>query len=205
MPAAKPSTRHKNRKREAKHRERRAEAKVLNAKLMQEAAMSSAITTDFSLGTVGVSKDLLPVKPFKLDGTESYPHSLKELLDCGYQIIEWKGRYDFSLYLLPSPHREHRTPQTITDPKGMAYVYLAGRPESESYTTVINGATCAVERATEQMNFRSSQKGGRRGKFRATDAGVSSGTGHAVCPCRYHFPQSTNLIVPVETSHAENA
>ncbi|KAF9777255.1 hypothetical protein BJ322DRAFT_1115154 [Thelephora terrestris] len=60
----------------------------------------------------------------------------------------------------------------------MAYIYLAGRPLSESHTTVIEGATAAVEHATEQMSFRSHQKESRRGKFRATDSGVSSGTGN---------------------------
>jgi hypothetical protein len=186
--AANRSTQRNKNKRRVKRREARETTRALNTKIIRETAMASALATDYSLESVGVSKDLLTVKPFKLDGTEGYPRTLEELTACGYRIVEWDGRY-YSPAPTPHcrPHRECRKPQTITDPKGMAYIYLAGRPLSESYTTVIEGATAAVEHATEQMSFRSHQKESRRGKFRATDSGVSSGTGNVVRPWPYHL------------------
>ena len=84
----------------------------------------------------------------------------------------------------------------------MAYIYLAGRPESESYTMAIVGATRAVEDTAEQIKFRSHQKQSRRGNFRTTIAGVSSGTGHAVRPLRYHSFQPTIFIMLAEAPHA---
>jgi hypothetical protein len=202
--AAKRSTRRKNERRRTKRKAYKEKTKLLNAEIMHQAAMSSAVATDYCLSSVEVTKDLLTVKPPKFDGAERYPRTLKELLACGYRVVEWDGRYYISLHSFPpSPYRGCRKPQTITDSNGMAYVYLAGRPESESYTTAIVGATRAIESAADQIKFRSHQKQSRRGNFRATIAGVSSGTGHAVRPLRHHSSRSIFILL-AETSHAEN-
>jgi hypothetical protein len=97
MSAAKGSTRRKNERRRAKRRVYREKTKLLKAETVLQAAMSSTVATDYCLSNVGVTKDLLTVKPFKFDGTERYPRTLKELLACGYRIVEWDGRYLFSM------------------------------------------------------------------------------------------------------------
>jgi hypothetical protein len=103
----------------------------------------------------------------------------------------------------PPPHREDRTPLAITDPEGMVYVYLAGRPLSESYTSVIKRSTDAIENARNSIVFRDKQKAGRRGNFYAINVGVSSGNGNSVCPCRAFLAQNLiNSTTLAETSHA---
>ena len=90
----------------------------------------------------------------------------------------------------------------ITDPDGIIYVHLAGRPLSESYDAVVDGANKAMEEAASDLKFRKDQQQSRRGFFPTINVGMSSGSGNAVS---FQNSRIQNLIKPPETSHVAGA
>lgn len=151
-------------------------------KLRLRTAMSSPINSGLPLN-IEASEDMLTAKP--IDGSEDFPQTLAALRLSRYRIVEWDGRYVSEPLPCPSPsHHNCRTPRAITDSRGIIYVYLAGRPASDSYTGVVERAEAAMNAAAADMVFQEQNVKHRRGPFRCIYTGISSGTGNSVRLCQ---------------------
>lgn len=144
----------------------------------QKTALSSAIKTTFSLDTVPVSKDALTASPVPTQ--VDYPQTLDALIDEGYRIIEWDGRYVGASEFRPLLDHKDRTPTPIVDSRGMIYVHLAGRPLSDDFTQVAQNAYDKMDDVAEALGFKYPTKETRRGPFVSLAVGVSSGNGNSV-------------------------
>lgn len=123
------------------------------------------------------------------------PWTVKELLNHGFKVHEWDGRYVLHGQSYMPKLIYTRTPHVLLDIKGRVIASLAGRPNDPSWDSAIKQAEAAMVGQRQQGEKGGTFSGGsshRRGCFTALACGVSFGGGQVVCSLTHSYYQLFN-------------
>jgi hypothetical protein len=114
----------------------------------------------------------------------SKPWTMDELLQKGFDMVEWDGKYVFSfitLFLKVTPNL--RTPIGLLDEETRIFVALAGCPDGNDYDACAKRATAAMVAAAHEGSGTWTKKqttANARGNFPAFTGGIGMGGGRTV-------------------------
>lgn len=136
----------------------------------------NSIAVDFNVADLPAAKGAFVSQRQRCN--RSHEWTLEELVNRGFKVVEWNGRYVLFYSVISHAHRIFlRTPTVIVDQEDRIMTILAGRPQGQDWDQVHAGMSSLLEQA--RSNVQGFHKE-RRGKFVSLSTGVSYGGGQKV-------------------------
>jgi hypothetical protein len=140
---------------------------------------AAVLKTDFDVSDIDHTRGGYTAK--RADASKSGPpHEVTQLLNDGYDLVNWSGQYVLHTKKSELANAQHRTTETISDSKGVVVGLLLGLPPANTaeYLSACDDAHQHLLELEPQANLKTRHH--RRGNYALLNAGISYGGGQKV-------------------------